>query len=183
MSKLRIVIPTFILGIILFAIGCSMPFQTAPTQTSIVKSPTVEVAATATIPSITPITPDSSIRIPNADVLYVSARQDIDQTWTFSVTVYHPDLGWDDYADGWDIILPNGNVVKPDPEASFTRTLLHPHIDEQPVTRSQSEIVLPPDVQWVLVRSHDLVDGFGGREVKVNLAVGKGKDFEVIPLP
>ena len=183
MSKLRIVIPSFILGIILFAIGCSMPFQTAPTQTSIVKSPTVEVAATATIPSITPITPDSSIRIPNADVLYVSARQDTDQTWTFSVTVYHPDLGWDDYADGWDVVLPNGNVVKPDPEASFTRTLLHPHIDEQPVTRSQSEIVLPPDVQWVLVRSHDLVDGFGGREVKVNLAVGKGKDFEVIPLP
>ena len=44
---------------------------------------------------------------------------------------------------------------------------MHPHVDEQPFTRSQRGIVIPPGVTQVRVRAHDLVDGFGGREVLV----------------
>jgi hypothetical protein len=95
--------------------------------------------------------------------------------------VQHPDTGWEDYADGWDILTPNGTVLKPDAESQFTRTLLHPHVDEQPVTRSQSGIVIPPDVTRVRVRAHDLVDGFGGRQVEVDLTRASGPDFEVEP--
>ena len=32
-------------------------------------------------------------------------------TWTFSVTLRHGDTGWDDYADGWRIVSPNGDVL------------------------------------------------------------------------
>lgn len=115
----------------------------------------------------------------NADVEFVRAVADGDGTWTFHVTVRHPDTGWEDYADGWDVVLPDGTVVKPDPESPFTRLLLHPHENEQPFTRSQSGIVIPDDVTSVTVRAHDLVDGWGGREVTVDLTQTSGDSFSV----
>ena len=115
----------------------------------------------------------------NADVTYVRAVQTGAATWTFHVTVEHPDTGWEDYADGWDVLTPDGTVLKPDPEEPFTRLLLHPHVDEQPFTRSQSGIVIPEGVTQVRVRAHDLVDGFGGREVVVDLTVESGADFGI----
>ena len=74
----------------------------------------------------------------------------------------------------------DGTVLKPDPESRFTRLLLHPHENEQPFTRSQSNIAIPPNVTQVCVRAHDLVDGYGGREVVVDLTAPSGSDFEVI---
>lgn len=99
--------------------------------------------------------------------------------WTFHVTVDHPDTGWDDYADGWDVVLPDGEVIKPTADSPFTRLLLHPHENERPFTRSQSGIVIPADVTSVTVRAHDLVDGFGGREVVVDLESAAGQGFTV----
>jgi hypothetical protein len=119
----------------------------------------------------------------NADVIYVRAVQTDGQTWTFDVTVEHPDSGWDDYADGWDVVLPDGTVIKPSPDDPFTRLLLHPHENEQPFTRSQGGIVIPPRITQITVRAHDLVDGWGGREVVVDLTVTAGADFEVKHLP
>ncbi len=86
--------------------------------------------------------------VANADVAYVRAAQAADESWTFAVTVRHPDTGWDDYADGWDVVLPDGTALKPDPEGSFTRLLTHPHETEQPFTRSQSGIVIPAGGRW-----------------------------------
>lgn len=114
-----------------------------------------------------------------ADVLFVSARQESDGTWTFSVTVQHEDTGWEHYADGWDVLLPDGSIVKPDPSSPFTRLLLHPHVDEQPFTRSQRGIVIPPEVTQVTVRAHDLLHGYGGRTVIVDLTRSSGEDYEV----
>jgi hypothetical protein len=115
----------------------------------------------------------------NADVLFVRAIQAADGAWTFHVTVQHPDSGWEDYADGWDVVAPDGMVLRPDPESPFTRLLLHPHEAEQPFTRSQGGIAIPNGVTQVTVRAHDLVDGFGGREVVVDLSISSGPDFEV----
>ena len=115
----------------------------------------------------------------NADVEFVRAVQSADGSWTFHVTVRHPDTGWEDYADGWDVVLPDGTVVKPDPSSPFTRLLTHPHETEQPFTRSQSGIVIPPGVTVVTVRAHDLVDGFGGAVVTVDLTADSGPGFEI----
>ncbi len=115
----------------------------------------------------------------NADVTYVRAVQTGEGVWTFHVTVEHPDTGWDDYADGWDVVLPDGNVVLPNPDDPFTRLLLHPHETEQPFTRSQSRIAIPPEITEVTVRAHDLVDGFGGQEVVVDLTAVSGPGFEI----
>jgi hypothetical protein len=122
-------------------------------------------------------------RTADADVEFVKAVQAADGTWTFQVTVRHPDTGWEDYADGWDVVAPDGTVLKVGESDPFTRLLLHPHENEQPFTRSQSGITVPDGVSQVTVRAHDLVDGFGGLEVIVDLTVLSGPDFEVEKSP
>lgn len=118
-------------------------------------------------------------RSADADVIFVRAVQTGETLWTFHVTVEHPDTGWEDYADGWDVVLPDGTIARPDPASPFTRLLLHPHENEQPFTRSQSNIEIPTDVQMVTVRAHDIVDGFGGREVIVDLSQAEGDGYSV----
>ncbi len=115
----------------------------------------------------------------NADVVFVRAVEEEDRSWTFYVTVSHPDTGWEDYADGWDVVLPDGTVILPDTSSLFTRILTHPHETEQPFTRSQSGIMIPSGIKSVTVRAHDLVDGFGGQEVTVYLDQVNGLNFEV----
>ena len=156
------------------------PLPTAANQQSPLPSPTPTPSPTP-VPSPTP-SPAPTPRIADADVLFVRATLDSDNTWTFDVTVEHPDTGWDDYADGWDVVLHLGDgiVVKPDPDSPFTRLLLHPHENEQPFTRSQSGIVILEVVEQVTVRAHDLVDGWGGEVVMVDLSQASGPDFEVI---
>jgi hypothetical protein len=108
-----------------------------------------------------------------ADVMFVRASLQPDGTWTFEVTVQHEDTGWEHYADRWEVLTLEGEVLA-------TRVLAHPHVEEQPFTRSQSGVVIPEDVSEVRVRAHDLVHGYGGREVRVDLTSGQGEDFEVM---
>ncbi len=129
-------------------------------------------------------TPDSSAlleeptpRQANADVIQVRAVREANGTWTFYVTVKHPDTGWDDYADGWDVVAPDGVVLKLNPADPFTRLLLHPHVDEQPFTRGQAGIVVPDGVNELLVRAHDIVDGFGGQEILLDLEQDSGPGY------
>ncbi len=140
-------------------------------------SPPTIAEATA-VPEADTATPDLSTA--NADVLFVKAEETDTETWTFQVTVFHPDTGWEDYANGWDVVLPDGTVVLPNPDDPFTRLLLHPHETEQPFTRSQSNIYIPADVTAVIVRAHDLVAGFGGEEVVVELTqTNKTSTYEI----
>jgi hypothetical protein len=115
------------------------------------------------------IIPGIALAAGNADVTKAQARNTGPGVWSFSVTVLHPDSGWEDYADGWDVVLPDGTVVKPVASEAFTRTLWHPHVNEQPFTRSQGGVEIPAGVEQVTVRAHDKRDGFGGKTVKVIL--------------
>ncbi len=155
--------------ILLVLLAACTPARSEPT---VIPSPDAGTA--------TPSPPAAAQRAANADVEFVRAVQAPDGSWTFHVTVRHPDTGWEDYADGWDVVLPDGRVLKPNPDSPFTRLLTHPHENEQPFTRSQSRIVIPEGVTGVLVRAHDLLDGFGGREIQVDLVVSSGPGFEVI---
>lgn len=116
----------------------------------------------------------------NANVLFVRAEQAADGTWTFDVTVEHPNEDETNYADGWDIITPEGQVIKLDVADAFTRPLEHPHADEQPFTRSQSGLVIPADATQVFVRAHDSVHGWGGQMVFVDLNVPEGVNYQVV---
>ena len=83
-------------------------------------------------------------------------------TWTFEVTLRHDDTGWDHYADLWQILTPDGELLG-------ERVLLHPHVDEQPFTRSQSGITIPEGVSQVIIRARDTVHGVSPQEYKLNL--------------
>ena len=157
-----------------------VPVSPAPTE-RIAPSPEAAIAMDTPMPTETASPPTSapSTSIANADVTYVRAVQATNGNWTFRVTVSHPDTGWDDYANGWDILLPDGTKLKVQESDEFTRLLTHPHENEQPFTRSQSGIVIPEDVTQVIVRAHDIVDGFGGQEIVVDLEKDSGDGFEV----
>ncbi|RMA43963.1 hypothetical protein [Rhodophyticola porphyridii] len=71
-----------------------------------------------------------------------------------SVTLAHPDTGWDHYADGWQVELEDGTVLG-------TRVLLHPHVEEQPFTRSLGDVAIPEGVTQVFIRARCNVTGWG----------------------
>lgn len=97
-----------------------------------------------------------------ADVIAVDVRHEADSTWTFDVTVRHADEGWDHYADAWEVLAPDGTVLG-------TRTLFHPHVDEQPFTRSLSGVRIPAGLNEVRLRARDSVHAFGGAQMQVTL--------------
>ncbi len=103
------------------AVGTVEPTQPATAPPTLAPSP--PPTEPAALPS--PVTPGEGAG--NADVLHVRAVEGAGGDWTFHVTVQHPDTGWDDYADGWDVVTPDGTVLQPDPDSPFTRLLLHPH--------------------------------------------------------
>lgn len=92
-----------------------------------------------------------------ADVVLVKVSTSAENTYRFDVTVLHGDTGWDHYADQWEIIAPDGKILG-------TRKLLHPHVNEQPFTRSLSGVHIPNNIKQVSVRAHDSVHAFGGQE-------------------
>ena len=97
-----------------------------------------------------------------ADVIEVEARKSGAGTWRFDVTVRHADTGWDHYADGWDVLAPDGTVLG-------TRVLTHPHGTEQPFTRSRSGIEISAGVQVVTVAARDSVTGFCGKTMDLEV--------------
>ncbi len=82
-------------------------------------------------------------------------------TYRFDVTVHSNDVGWEKYADRWEVVAPSGAVLG-------ERVLTHPHEAEQPFTRSQSGI--PIAVDRVLVRAHDTVVGFCGATIEIEIS-------------
>lgn len=97
-----------------------------------------------------------------ADVIGVAVKKIGEHTYQFSVAISHNDEGWKHYADKWDIVAPDGRILG-------TRTLYHPHVDEQPFTRSLSGVKIPKGISTVTIRAHDSVHGYGGKVVSVIL--------------
>jgi hypothetical protein len=97
-----------------------------------------------------------------ADVVAVEVTREPAGTYAFSVTIRSEETGWDKYADRWEVLGPDGTILG-------TRVLLHPHVDEQPFTRSLGGVEIPEGIDAVTVRAHDSVDGFGGAEMTVAL--------------
>ena len=108
-----------------------------------------------------------------AQVTYVRAVRATDGVWRFDATVRHADTGWDHYADAWQIVEPEGG------EVIAERVLLHPHVNEQPFTRSLTGVDIPRGLQTVRIRAKCNVHGFGGRELLVELTPGERERYAV----
>lgn len=95
-----------------------------------------------------------------------------DAGWRAEVTLKHDDTGWGHYADAWRIVDGNGHLYK-------TRVLYHPHVNEQPFTRSLSGIVIPEDQTIIYVEAHDKQHGWSKQRVKVDLTRSSGERYHV----
>jgi hypothetical protein len=94
-----------------------------------------------------------------ADVIDVEIGGD--GPYTFAVTVSSPDTGWDKYADEWRIESVTGDVLG-------VRELTHPHVDEQPFTRSLSGVEVEAGTD-VIVTARDSVEGYCGEPVSLTV--------------
>jgi hypothetical protein len=97
-----------------------------------------------------------------ADVVAARATCTAARVCRFDVTVRHADEGWEHYADRWEVLSPAGELLA-------VRVLQHPHVDEQPFTRSLEGVQIPAGVDRVRIRAHDSKHGLGGAEVTVAL--------------
>lgn len=93
-------------------------------------------------------------------------------SWSVDVTLRHADTGWDHYADAWRVVGADGSVLG-------TRTLYHPHENEQPFTRSLDGVMIPDGDAKVYVEAHDKVHGWSRQRLEVDLGARTGKRFEV----
>lgn len=78
--------------------------------------------------------------------------------YQFSVTVNSPDTGCDQYADWWEVVSEEGELI-------YRRVLLHSHVDEQPFTRSGGAVVVEDD-ETVWVRVHMNHTGYSIQAMK-----------------
>ncbi len=74
-----------------------------------------------------------------------------ERQFRISVTLRHGDEGWDHYANRWDVLDESGELLG-------SRTLAHPHVNEQPFTRSLS-LMIPAGVNTVTILASDSVHG------------------------
>ncbi len=98
-----------------------------------------------------------------ADVISVEAAGAAG-AYTFSVGISSPDTGCDQYADWWEVVRPDGELV-------YRRILLHSHVNEQPFVRSGGPVaVAAADVVWV--RAHLHPGGYGGAAFRGSVEQG-----------
>ncbi len=110
----------------------------------------------------------------NQEVTLVSAQKSANvlsvkvtgspQAYQFLVEISSPDKGCDQYADWWEVLSQDGDLI-------YRRILLHSHVDEQPFSRSGGPVPIAPDTV-VLVRAHLHPGGYGGSVLKGTLRAG-----------
>lgn len=79
-------------------------------------------------------------------------------SYRVTATVSSPDTGWEKYADRWVVRIPSGFVLQ-------SRELEHPHLTEQPFTRTLTGVRIPEGEEVVEVAARDSVEGFCGKIV------------------
>jgi len=83
----------------------------------------------------------------------VTAKCDENRSCRFDVTLQHTDTGWEHFANKWEVYTPKGKLLA-------TRTLFHPHVKEQPFTRSLGNVKIPKRIKKVIIKAHDNVHGY-----------------------
>ena len=93
-------------------------------------------------------------------------------TWRADVTLKHADTGWNHYADAWRLVDEAGNEIG-------KRTLYHPHVNEQPFTRSLSSFQINSNIKVIFVEAHDLKHGWSPNKVKIDLRQASGQKYKI----
>lgn len=97
-----------------------------------------------------------------ADVIDASATQEPNGRYTVTATILHKDEGWKHYVNRFEVLTPDGKLIG-------ARYLGHPHVNEQPFTRSATSVNVPEGINEIRIRAHDNVHGFSGKEFTLKL--------------
>ena len=87
-----------------------------------------------------------------------------ENAYTFDVTIESPDTGCDQYADWWEVVDLEGNLI-------HRKILDHSHVTEQPFTRPGENIEVSED-QEIYVRMHMNNSGYAAKGQKGSVANG-----------
>lgn len=117
-------------------------------------------ASSTSTTSISAPTQDEADRFPR--IVNVQASPDGDETWGFDVTISSPYDTPERYADAWRVLDDDGNQLG-------IRVLAHDHAAEQPFTRSLAGVPIPADVTTVHIEARDLINGWSGETVAIDL--------------
>lgn len=96
-------------------------------------------------------------------ILAANFKNTANDQWSVNVTLKHNDTGWDHYADNWRVVDANGNILG-------DRVLFHPHENEQPFTRSLSNVHIPDDSYLIFIEAHDKVHGWTPNRMAIDLS-------------
>jgi hypothetical protein len=85
-------------------------------------------------------------------------------SYNFSVTISSPDEGCDQYADWWEVLSPEGELI-------YRRILLHSHVNEQPFTRGGGPVGITAE-ESVIVRAHFHPHGYSDQAFQGSVLAG-----------
>ncbi len=100
--------------------------------------------------------PGQVVSAGEADILAVNMSATGDRVYRIDVTVAHKDTGWDHYANQWEVRTLDGKSLG-------IRRLAHPHVSEQPFTRSLGGVSIPAGIDQVELRARDSEHDYGGK--------------------
>ncbi len=81
-----------------------------------------------------------------------------------AVTVTSPDTGCEQYADWWEVLSADGELL-------YRRILAHSHVDEQPFTRSGGPVEIAP-TDLIFIRVHMNNTGYSSQVLQGTVANG-----------
>ena len=87
-----------------------------------------------------------------------------DSSFQFKVTLKSPDTGCDQYANWWEVVSPEGELI-------YRRILAHSHVNEQPFTRSGGPVAVNM-ADSLIIRGHMDAAGYGTQAFAGSIADG-----------
>lgn len=133
------------------------------------------IASCSTQPVQSPAPPQSTAPTAQSETVSSETANDAAQviavttsgepnTYTFAVTVQSTETGCEQYANWWEVVTPEGELI-------YRRILAHSHIDEQPFRRTGGPVAIQPDAS-VIVRAHMEPQGYGMQAMQGSVESG-----------
>ena len=96
-----------------------------------------------------------------AEIIEVKITPVGNNQYRIDTTIKHADTGWKHYANAWLVFDEEGNKLG-------ERILHHPHVNEQPFTRSL-RLTIAKRVKTIIIKAQDSVHGLNekGMQIKV----------------